>query len=86
MCSNVVNSHTHLIYTLGRLLSPDAGSADALRAEVMQSSWYDAFRSDMRSSVVVRAVEGSLGQLGRATQAASSWTSSYITFTGQGIK
>ena len=62
------------------------GSADALRAEVMQSSWYDAFRSDMRSNVVVRAVEGSLGQIGRATQAATSWTSSYLTFTGQGIK
>ena len=52
----------------------------------MQSSWYDAFRSDMRSNVVVRAVEGSLGQIGRATQAATSWTSSYLTFTGQGIK
>ncbi|KAK9825386.1 hypothetical protein WJX81_007825 [Elliptochloris bilobata] len=43
------------------------GSADALREEVVQSAWYEAFRADMRSSAVVRAVEGSLGRVGAAT-------------------
>lgn len=63
-----------------------AGSADALREEVMQSSWYEAFRSDMRSSVVVRAVESSVGRIGAATNAATSWTSSQLAFTGQGLR
>ncbi|KAA6418802.1 MAG: lipase class 3 family [Trebouxia sp. A1-2] len=63
-----------------------AGSADALREEVMQSSWYEAFRSDMRSNVVVRAVESSVGRIGWATHAATSWTSSQLAFTGQGLR
>ena len=63
-----------------------SGSADALREEVMQSSWYEAFRSDMRSNVVVRAVEGSVGGIGWATQAATSWTSTQLAFTGQGLR
>lgn len=62
------------------------GSADALREEVMQSSWYEAFRSDMRSSVVVRAVESSVGRIGAATHAATSWTSSQLASTGQGLR
>ena len=33
----------------------------------MQSAWYEAFRADMRSSTVVRAVESSLGRVGAAT-------------------
>ena len=63
-----------------------SGSADALREEVMQSSWYEAFRSDMRSSVVVRAVESSVGRIGAATHAATSWTSSQLASTGQGLR
>ncbi len=52
----------------------------------MQSSWYEAFRSDMRSNVVVRAVESSVGRIGWATHAATSWTSSQLAFTGQGLR
>ena len=52
----------------------------------MQSSWYEAFRSDMRSSVVVRAVESSVGRIGAATHAATSWTSSQLASTGQGLR
>lgn len=63
-----------------------SGSADALREEVMQSSWYEAFRSDMRSSVVVRAVESSVGRIGAATHAATSWTSSQLASTGHGLR
>ena len=36
---------------------PSAAALDALRAEVTQSQWAMDFRADMRSSVVVRAVE-----------------------------
>ena len=52
----------------------------------MQSSWYEAFRSDMRSSVVVRAVESSVGRIGWATHAATAWTSSQLASTGQGLR
>ena len=52
----------------------------------MQSSWYEAFRSDMRSNVVVRAVESSVGRIGWATHTATSWTSSQLASTGQGLR
>jgi hypothetical protein len=40
-----------------------AAALDALRAEVTQSQWAMDFRADMRSSVVVRAVEVRGGSL-----------------------
>lgn len=57
----------------------DAGAADALREEVMESAWYEAFRADMRSSVVVRAMEASVGGVGSVTSVASSWTSAGLS-------
>ncbi len=74
------------ICAISHFESFSAGSADALREEVMQSSWYEAFRSDMRSNMVVRAVESSVGRIGWATHAATSWTSSQLAFTGQGLR
>ena len=71
---------------LSHSVSSSAGSADALREEVMRSSWYEAFRTDMRSSVVVRAVEDSLGRVGSATVAATSWTTTRLAQTGQGLR
>ena len=58
-----------------------AASADALRQEVMQSSWYDQFRADVRSSVVVRAVEGSLSRVAAATAATASGTWAVTSWT-----
>lgn len=58
-----------------------AASADALRQEVMQSSWYDQFRADVRSNVVVRAVEGSLSRVAAATAATASGTWAVTTWT-----
>lgn len=82
-CSTYV---TTIINAADLIPTVSAGSADALREEVMQSSWYEAFRSDMRSSVVVRAVESSVGRIGAATHAATSWTSSHLASTGQGLR
>ncbi|KAL3134993.1 hypothetical protein ABBQ32_007945 [Trebouxia sp. C0010 RCD-2024] len=82
-CSTYV---TTIINGADLIPTVSAGSADALREEVMQSSWYEAFRSDMRSSVVVRAVESSVGRIGAATHAATSWTSSQLASTGQGLR
>lgn len=62
------------------------GAADALREEVMQSSWYEAFRSDMRSSLVVRAVEASVGGVGTVTSAASSWTSASLSSASRSLR
>ena len=56
-----------------------AGAADTLREEVVRSAWYEAFRADMRSSVIVRAVESSLGRMGYA----SSWTSARLASASQ---
>ena len=58
-----------------------AASADALRQEVMQSSWYDQFRADVRSNVVVRAVEGSLSRMAAATAATASGTWAVTSWT-----
>ena len=55
-----------------------AGSSDVLREEVLRSAWYEAFRADMRSSAVVRAVETSLQRVSTATSAATAWTSSRL--------
>lgn len=66
--------------TDGRLCC--AGSSDGLREEVMRSAWYEAFRADMRSSVLVRAVEVGLGQVGYAT----SWTSNKLAAASQGFR
>lgn len=63
-----------------------AGNADVLREEVMASAWYEAFRSDMRSSAIVRAVESSLGRMSTATTAATSWTSSRLASASQSFK
>ena len=48
----------------------------------MRSAWYEAFRADMRSSVLVRAVEVGLGQVGYAT----SWTSNKLAAASQGFR
>ncbi len=45
----------------------------------MRSAWYEAFRADMRSSVIVRAVESSLGRMGHAT----SWTTARLASASQ---
>ena len=58
-----------------------AGAADALREEVVRSAWYEAFRADMRSNIIVRAVESSLGGVGSAT----TWTTSRLATASQGI-
>eukprot|EP00208_Stichococcus_sp_RCC1054_P008688 CAMPEP_0206152198 /NCGR_PEP_ID=MMETSP1473-20131121/39206_1 /ASSEMBLY_ACC=CAM_ASM_001109 /TAXON_ID=1461547 /ORGANISM="Stichococcus sp, Strain RCC1054" /LENGTH=723 /DNA_ID=CAMNT_0053549757 /DNA_START=675 /DNA_END=2843 /DNA_ORIENTATION=+ len=54
---------------------------DGLRAEVMESAWAADFRADVRSTTVVRAVEGSLSRVGgglstvaMSTAAATNWT------------
>ncbi|KAI8114590.1 hypothetical protein M9434_002711 [Picochlorum sp. BPE23] len=47
-----------------------AGSADILREEVTQSSWYADFKTDMRSSRIFRAFESGIRGVGTAT----SWT------------
>ena len=52
----------------------------------MQSSWYEAFRADMRSNVVVRAVEASLGGVGSVTSAASSWTSASLSTASRSLR
>ena len=62
-----------------------AGAADMLREEVMQSSWYEAFRADLRSSIVVRAVEAGLGSVGSITNVASSWTSARLSSAKQSL-
>lgn len=56
-----------------------AGAADALREEVVRSAWYEAFRADMRSNIIVRAVESSLGGVGSAT----TWTTSRLATASQ---
>ncbi len=58
-----------------------AGAADTLREEVMRSAWYEAFRADMRSNVIVRAVESSLGGFGSATV----WTTSRLATASQRV-
>ena len=58
-----------------------AGAADALREEVVRSAWYEAFRADMRSNIIVRAVESSLGGVGSAT----TWTTSRLATASQGF-
>lgn len=55
------------------------GSADTLREDVMRSAWYEAFRADMRSSVIVRAVESSIGGVGSMT----TWTTSRLANASQ---
>lgn len=52
----------------------------------MQSSWYEAFRADMRSSVVVRAVEASVGGVGTVTSVASSWTSASLSSATRSLR
>lgn len=58
-----------------------AGAADALREEVVRSAWYEAFRADMRSNVIVRAVESSLGGVGSAT----TWTTTRLATASQRV-
>jgi hypothetical protein len=52
----------------------------------MASSWYEAFRRDMRGSIVVRAVEAGLGHVSSATAAASSWTSQRFLFASHNLR
>ena len=52
----------------------------------MASAWYEAFRNDMRSSVIVRAVESSLGRMSTATTAATSWTSDRLASASQSLR
>lgn len=52
----------------------------------MQSSWYEAFRSDMRSSLVVRAVEASVGGVGSMTSAASSLAASSLSSASRSLR
>ena len=54
-----------------------------LREEVLRSAWYEAFKADMRSSAVVRAVESSLQRVSTATSAATAWTSSRLALSLQ---
>ncbi|KAK9793715.1 hypothetical protein WJX73_006410 [Symbiochloris irregularis] len=62
------------------------GNADVLREEVIASAWYEAFRNDMRSSVIVRAVESSLDRMTSATTAATSWTSDRLASASQSFR
>lgn len=55
------------------------GAADALREDVVRSAWYEAFRADMRSSLIVRAVENSISGVGSATV----WTTSRLASASQ---
>ena len=55
------------------------GAADALREDVVRSAWYEAFRADMRSNVIVRAVESSITGVGSATV----WTTSRLATASQ---
>ncbi|EIE19233.1 alpha/beta-hydrolase [Coccomyxa subellipsoidea C-169] len=63
--TTVINS-TDIVPTISR------GAADALREDVVRSAWYEAFRADMRSNLIVRAVESSITGVGSATV----WTTS----------
>lgn len=54
------------------------GSADALREEVMRSSWFREFRADVRASGIVRAVEVGIRGVGSATMTATSWTTNKL--------
>lgn len=47
----------------------------------MRSAWYEAFRADMRSNIIVRAVESSLGGVGSAT----TWTTSRLATASQNV-
>lgn len=55
------------------------GSGDKLRVEMMGSSWFREFQSDVRSSAVVRAVENGIKGVGSATVSATSWTTSKLS-------
>lgn len=44
----------------------------------MRSSWFQEFRSDVRSSSIVRAVESGIRGVGSATATATSWTTSRL--------
>jgi len=55
------------------------GSADALREEVMRSSWASDFRQDMRASSIVRAVESGISRVGTATATATTWTATRLS-------
>jgi pimeloyl-ACP methyl ester carboxylesterase len=55
------------------------GSADLLREEVMQSSWFADFRQDMRASRIVKVVESSLTRVTTVTATATSWTSARLS-------
>ena len=67
--------------TTPELDSTGVGAADALREEVVRSAWYEAFRADMRSNIIVRAVESSLGGVGSAT----TWTTSRLATASQRV-
>lgn len=56
-----------------------AGAADALREDMVRSAWYEAFRADMRSNVIVRAVESSITGVGSVTV----WTTSRLASASQ---
>ena len=47
----------------------------------MDSAWYDHFRADVRSSLIVRAVEASLGHVAAATAATATGTWAITTWT-----
>ena len=53
-------------------------TADSLREEVMNSSWFADLRDDVRASRIVRMVERSLCRVGSATATATSWTTSRL--------
>ncbi|CAL8464467.1 g4002 [Coccomyxa elongata] len=70
--TTIINS-TDIVPTISR------GAADALREDVVRSAWYEAFRADMRSNVIVRAVESSITGVGSATV----WTTSRLATASQ---
>jgi len=46
---------------------------------MVRSAWYEAFRADMRSNVIVRAVESSITGVGSVTV----WTTSRLASASQ---
>lgn len=59
----------------------------------MESAWYDQFRADVRSSLIVRAVEGSISRVAAATAATAtgtwavtSWTTAHLASASRSLR
>ena len=55
------------------------GTADSLREEVTDSSWFAEFKDDVRATRLGRIVESSISRFGTATASATSWTTSRLS-------